>query len=225
MDGGWTLTELVQRAAGALAAADVRALNGRITEVPDARVIRWYTTTGLVDRPVMRGRVAYYGERHLMQLLAVKRLQAQGLTLAAIQQRLAGATDATLRTAAEGATQSDVTQSDVANERRVGAMIHLPTAPARPKTQARFWASVPAARVDGDRDSDNGRDGLLYGLRISDLTLLLRSPPADEDLPVIRAAARPLLELLASRNLISPGTESSPSPDDSPNADGKGGPA
>ncbi|MBO0869644.1 MAG: MerR family transcriptional regulator, partial [Micromonosporaceae bacterium] len=97
MDGGWTLEELVRRVARALAADDVRAPNGRVREVPDGRAIRWYTTIGLVDRPGFgTGRAARYGPRQLRQVVAVKRLQANGRTLAQIQQELTGATQTTL---------------------------------------------------------------------------------------------------------------------------------
>jgi Vault protein inter-alpha-trypsin domain/MerR HTH family regulatory protein len=65
--------------------------------VPDQRAIRYYTTIGLVDRPSgMRGRTALYGRRHLLQLVAIKRLQAGGLSLVDVQRELAGATDAQL---------------------------------------------------------------------------------------------------------------------------------
>lgn len=100
--GGWTLAELADLAARALAQSGVRAASGRVTEVPDPRLIRWYATIGLLDRPTIGpGRVARYGRRHLLQLVAVKRLQAQGLSLAQIQHRLAGATDAQLRAVAQ----------------------------------------------------------------------------------------------------------------------------
>jgi hypothetical protein len=93
----WTLEELAELAARALADADVRVANGRVTGVPDGRMVRWYTTIGLVDRPLSGpGRAARYGVRHLRQLVAVKRLQAQGRSLVEIQTRLAGATDRTL---------------------------------------------------------------------------------------------------------------------------------
>src|SRR6516165_11671463 len=94
----WTLDELVRRVAAALAgSAYPGAPNGRVRELPDRRVVRWYTTTGLVDRPVMQGRTAQYGRRHLQQIVAVKRRQAAGRSLAEIQAELAGATDETLR--------------------------------------------------------------------------------------------------------------------------------
>src|SRR5690349_17686150 len=99
----WTLDELAARVAEALdGAAYPGAPNGRVRDVPDARAIRWYSTIGLVDRPSgMRGRTALYGPRHLLQLVAVKRRQAQGHKLADIQAELAGAPDDDLRRIAD----------------------------------------------------------------------------------------------------------------------------
>ena len=95
----WTITELAERAAEVLAAAPSQA-NGRVRDVPNERLIRWYVTVGLVDPPLSRrGRVARYGQRHLLQLVAVKRRQAAGRTLAEIQQELTGATDQALAAA------------------------------------------------------------------------------------------------------------------------------
>jgi len=93
----WTLDELAERVDAALAVDYLGQASGRVRDVPDRRAIRWYTTIGLVDRPAAhRGRTAMYGPRHLLQLVAVKRLQARGLPLVAIQQELAGATDTQL---------------------------------------------------------------------------------------------------------------------------------
>ncbi len=93
----WTLDELAERVDVALAVDYAGPPSARVRAVPDRRAIRWYTTIGLIDRPVAhRGRTALYGPRHLLQLVAVKRLQARGLPLVAIQQELAGATDTQL---------------------------------------------------------------------------------------------------------------------------------
>ena len=94
---GWTLDELVAQVAAVLDHGGTDQPNRRVRQVPDRRAIRWYTTIGLLDRPVLRGRTGWYGERHLLQLVAIKRLQAAGKPLAEIQAELAGATDATLR--------------------------------------------------------------------------------------------------------------------------------
>jgi DNA-binding transcriptional MerR regulator len=65
----------------------------RVSAVPDARTIRYYTTLGLLDRPFMEGRQARYGKRHIQQLLAIKALQGLSLPLSEIQARLYGRTD------------------------------------------------------------------------------------------------------------------------------------
>jgi DNA-binding transcriptional MerR regulator len=64
--------------------------DSRVSPVPDARTIRYYTTLGLLDRPWMEGRQARYGRRHLLQVVAIKALQGRGLPLAEVQARLYG---------------------------------------------------------------------------------------------------------------------------------------
>ena len=78
-----------------LAAADYGGQqSGRVRDVPDLRTIRYYTTLGLLDKPAeMRGRRALYCGRHALQLAAIKRLQAHGLSLVELQQAIAGADD------------------------------------------------------------------------------------------------------------------------------------
>ncbi|MBI2263839.1 MAG: MerR family transcriptional regulator [Armatimonadetes bacterium] len=68
----------------------------RVSSAPDARTIRYYTTLGLLDRPLIQGRQAHYGKRPALQLLAIKALQARALPLAQIQERLYGRSDAEL---------------------------------------------------------------------------------------------------------------------------------
>src|SRR6516165_3344325 len=134
----WTLDELVRRVAHSLAdPAYPGAPNGRVRDLPDRRVVRWYTTTGLVDRPAMQGRTALYNARHLLQIVAVKRRQAEGRSLAEIQAELAGATDETLRRVAA------VPDQLITGE---------PTRPQEPppisSRRNRFWADPPAAAAE-----------------------------------------------------------------------------
>lgn len=70
--------------------------DNRVSAVPDARTIRYYTTLGLIDRPRIDGRQARYGRRHVLQILAIKALQAINLPLSEIQTRLYGRTDGEL---------------------------------------------------------------------------------------------------------------------------------
>lgn len=98
----YTLEQLSERVADLLAEDYGGQQSGRVRELPNGRTIRWYTTIGLVDRPLAtRGRVALYGHRHALQLAAIKKLQAQGLALAEVQERLLGATDDRLAELAE----------------------------------------------------------------------------------------------------------------------------
>ncbi|OBI69300.1 MerR family transcriptional regulator [Mycobacterium sp. E796] len=203
----WTLDELVRRVAAGLAdPAYPGAPNGRVRDLPDRRVVRWYTTTGLVDRPTMQGRTALYGPRHLLQIVAVKRRQAEGRSLADIQAELAGATDETLRKVA------------AVPDELIAAEPEGPEQPApSPVRRQRFWAEPPAAAepvANGD-----GADSVTRLAAVSlpgGAMLLLPAGsgngdrPDEDDIDAIRAAARPLLELLAERGLLTP-DERSPS--------------
>ncbi len=180
MDDDWTLAELSARAARALAAAGVQVPSGRVSEVPDARLIRWYTTIGLVDRPrIGPGRTARYGQRQLTQVVAIKRLQAQGLSLAAVRERLGAA-----------------------SEEELGRLTRTaPTAPV-----VRSTAAAPA--VTGSGRPAPVTDPLvaapIHGVSVGGLTMLLAGEPTADDLHAIADAAAPLLALLADRGLITP---------------------
>src|SRR5215469_6314889 len=96
----YTIAELADASAAALDALGIAARNGQVRDRPDVRTIRYYGTLGLVDRPAkMTGRTALYGDRHLLQVLAVKALQARGTTLADVQRTLVGASEPELRAA------------------------------------------------------------------------------------------------------------------------------
>jgi DNA-binding transcriptional MerR regulator len=81
----WTLQDLVSEVATRIAALPAPR-NGQVRAIPDDRTVRYYATIGLLDRPsVMRGRTALYGKKHVAQVVAIKRLQAMGRSLAEIQ--------------------------------------------------------------------------------------------------------------------------------------------
>jgi DNA-binding transcriptional MerR regulator len=201
-EASWTLDELVRRVAVGLAdPAYPGAPNGRVRQLPDRRAVRWYTTTGLVDRPFMQGRTALYGPRHLLQLVAVKRRQAEGRSLAEIQAELAGATDATLRRVA--AVPDELIKAEAQEQ---------PPA-ARLSRRDRFWADPPAPSEPLESlgsGADGGADTVTTLAAVSlpgGAMLLLPADqggrPDDDDIHAIHVAARPLLELLADRGLLS----------------------
>ncbi|HEV2872790.1 MAG TPA: MerR family transcriptional regulator [Actinomycetota bacterium] len=228
-DPRWTLDELTERVDAALAVGYDGQPSGRVRAVPDRRAIRWYTTIGLIDRPAAhRGRTALYGPRHLLQLVAVKRLQARGLPLVAIQQELAGATDTQLARVARlpaatpvGAASSAVVGPGaggeaVPGEPRVpnaarGAAAR--TTPARGSArQSGFWREQPAAVAAGAApaiqpapgDGEVGEVATLHGVRLGEGATLLLEPGRElesADLRAILEAARPLLAALRARGL------------------------
>src|SRR5262245_41411086 len=135
----WTIDELASRVAAALGDGYPGAPNGRVRDVPDARAIRWYATIGLVDRPAaMRGRTALYGARHLLQLVAVKRRQATGRSIAEIQAELTGASEDTLRTIAA------VPEALLAATVHEQGTLEQPAVEPDPARAARFWTERPA---------------------------------------------------------------------------------
>jgi hypothetical protein len=226
----WTLDELSELVAGALRVVDYQGQpSRRVREVPDRRTIRYYTTIALLDRPAaMRGRTALYGRRHLIQLVAVKRLQSLGRSLVEVQSELVGATDATLEGLAR--IPADLALSNGSAEAVAAAPVPVPAlapVPAPDRSALRFWAAAAPATVGRDIDSDTGGATepdtvtdenaaaappvatTIPALRLgTGVTLLLGSAdhaPTAEDARLIGEAARPLLDLLLRRGLDVPG--------------------
>src|SRR5262245_36191199 len=187
----WTLDDLTAQVALALSVDYEGSASGRVRDVPDRRTIRYYTTLGLIDRPVqMRGRTALYGRRHLLQLVAIKKLQASGQSLAEVQQALGGQTDGSL---------AQVAELDGPDWARGGTLLPQ-RRPARD-----FWRQSPAAHVPapfpeaggevrGQRTGppEDPRPQTFQGVPLADgVTLLLASsrPIDGQDLEAIRAAA------------------------------------
>lgn len=205
MQGKWTIDELGSVVALALATDQSNSANGRVRDIPDLRTIRYYTTLGLLDRPAeIRGRTAFYGHRHLLQLVAIKRLQGRGLTLAEIQRQLVGLTNAAL---------IQLTRLPAGTE---SAPANLPaiaeSAPAAPvsqaETSAAFWKTAPAEPARAAELPAS--PATLQGIPLDQaLTLLLaaRRPIEPDDIEAIRVVAAPLLKLLQSRRLIGPHQE------------------
>jgi DNA-binding transcriptional MerR regulator len=208
----WTLPELVREVVERIEALPVPP-NGQVRAVPDARTVRYYATIGLLDRPVaMRGRTALYSEKHLAQVVAIKRLQHAGKSLAEIRELWSGLDAATL-------------------SRMSGV-----TLPAEPPRNARpaFWKGADAKPDVGraprepdvqppERHEPDERAGwedqvdpldlplaTYVELRIELAPLVALALPitpetgplSPADVRALRAAAAPLLAELANRGLV-----------------------
>jgi DNA-binding transcriptional MerR regulator len=201
MDDTWTISELAEQAADLLGSQP--SLGGRFRDVPNERLIRWYTTIGLLDPPLARrGRIALYGPRHLLQLVATKRRQADGRSIADIQAELTGATDETLSVIA-----------GIPVPHRVPSTQPVPAAvPAG--TRGRFWAAQPSSPAPAvPRAMAPAAAGVVHGVRLAaGVTLLLDGgrAPIPSDLPALVEAAAPLLDALAVRGLAPIEPDSTP---------------
>ncbi|WP_157244483.1 MerR family transcriptional regulator [Nonomuraea typhae] len=217
MSETWTIGELAEQAADALRPGPQRA-NGRIQEVPGERLIRWYTTIGLVDPPLTRrGRIAQYGRRHLLQVVAIKRLQAEGHSIAEIQARLAGATDAILEAAAllgadgEKSTPSGDKRTPSGEKGTPSGEKGTPDGPDGEEGTAqtprpRFWATRPAASPARETPPDEPAFAIrLPAVRLAPGVALVLDgagrTPTDDDIEAVLAAAGPLLHVLKERKL------------------------
>ena len=234
MDDTWTIGELAELASGALAGGGPRQVSGRVREVPNDRLIRWYATVGLVDPPLRRtGRVARYGRLHLLQLVAVKRRQAEGRSLAEIQAELVGATDGYLESVARIAA---AVPGSTAASGPVAAVAGAAGVAGAGEPDRRFWRQRAAAARGADQEPEAGavpavsavhaapagraiepeagvpEAGLVGGIRLAPGVLLLLDSGAAgvraADAAELRSAAGPLIKALARQGyLIGTGEE------------------
>jgi DNA-binding transcriptional MerR regulator len=139
----------------------------------------------------MRGRTALYTRHHLLQLVAIKRLQAKGLALAEIQQALLGLGNDALEKIAQVAAETATPQKPEK---------------AEAESARAFWKESPPELVSGGSAPPAPPPvQAIQGLTLADdLVLLLigeARPLDDDDIQAIRTVAAPLLEHLHQRRL------------------------
>jgi DNA-binding transcriptional MerR regulator len=175
-----TVDQLADVSATTIEDLGIRPRNAQVGSRPDRRMLRFYTMLGLLDPPAeVRGRTAYYGRRHVLQVVAAKRLQAEGLTLTDIQSRLANATT---------------------DELAAVARVPTPT-PSRPRRVRR------PAPPTVDRPRRGGRPSAVRARAVDlgrGVTLVLPPgrPLRSRDVAAVGQTASPLLAHLAERGLI-----------------------
>ncbi|KAA1250475.1 MerR family transcriptional regulator [Mycobacterium simiae] len=182
-----TLPEFAALAADAVQAAGAAPENRQAKAIPAERMIRYYTARGLLPRPGSRGRALTYGRTHLLRLVAVKRLQGQGLSLEEISKRLQSLSLAELESLA--AIPAGVMPAGLGDPEPV-----LETS----RAAGAFWRAMPAADP-----TDPPTVTQLRAVRLSDTVTLLIDGTLPE-LDALRQAAAPLLDLLAAPGKDSP---------------------
>jgi DNA-binding transcriptional MerR regulator len=86
MPANFSLQELSSRVNAWCEQHEIAPASGQAGEAVSERSIRYYRTLGLVDAP----EGGSYGEKHLLQLTAIRLLQGQGLPLRRIRELLYG---------------------------------------------------------------------------------------------------------------------------------------
>lgn len=158
--GQWTLSELLRECLDHLGEGGG---SNRINWTPDARQVRYYTSLGLMDRPFGgRGHGNTYSPKHLLQLLAVKKLQTKGVRLAEMPEMLAGLSESRvaglLGLGADWLASQTLSQSEIATRRRERVWSDMEQAKTPTKVEADEvrWRLEPGAEVaiSGDNISE-----------------------------------------------------------------------
>ena len=191
----WTLAELVGEAATRLEALPPPK-NGQVRAVPDERTIRYYATIGLLDRPAaMRGRTALYDRRHLAQVVAIKRMQSAGHSLAEIQSLWPTLDEGTLGRMSGVQVGSAKAKSVRKDFWKKEAEASPP--PARPTISPTFTPSASTQPPTTISVPLLGSASIVITLP-DDAAISLSAA----DVRALRAAAAPLVAELANRGLI-----------------------
>ena len=124
---------------------------GRGQEPVNPRLVRYYTTQGWLDRPLKQGREARYTYRHLLQLLVLRRLLAEGYSASSIAGLIDGQGQGVLENLLQGGAQLTLEAANPAlafladiRDRREGSASALsPGSPAPLPSPAETWTRLP----------------------------------------------------------------------------------
>jgi DNA-binding transcriptional MerR regulator len=151
-DPHWSLEELVQVANEQLPQfLPEEKAHTRVREDVTPRLIRHYASQRMLDEPLKEGREARYLYRHLLQLLLVRRLLAEGYGASAIDKLAISKTNQELEELLQGGVQLTITPANLAlaflqqvQQRQTPPMQSLPSLPSTPPAPV---APVPVAAL------------------------------------------------------------------------------
>ncbi len=166
----WSLEELVQVANELLPQfLPEEKAHTRVREEVTPRLVRHYTSQGLLDDPLKEGREARYLYRHLLQVLLIRRLLSEGYGASAINTLATSKTNEELEALLQGGVQLTVTPANPAlaflqqvQQRQIAlakSSLHVPPAAATP-------ASSPPGSPSPSPSSQWTRVEVLQGLEL-----------------------------------------------------------
>ncbi len=111
----WSLDEFVQETNQLLPQyLPQERSHTRVREEVTPRLVRHYTTLGMLDEPLKEGRYAVYNYRHLLQILVLRKLLAEGFGASAIDKLATAKNNAELEALLQGGVQLTVTTANPA---------------------------------------------------------------------------------------------------------------
>jgi DNA-binding transcriptional MerR regulator len=117
---------------------------GTVTSVPDERTIRYYLAEGLIQTPVEKqGTASVFTYLHLLQLLTVKKLQAEHLPIRKIRELVSGKSESELETLLGLPTQAGRKSRESEAKRYLESLL----APAAPRAPLRETGPAPAPGI------------------------------------------------------------------------------
>lgn len=134
-DAVWSLAEFVDAVNALLPDYLPKDASGRLADEVNPRLVRHYATLGLLPEPGKEGREARYLFEHLLHLLVVRKLLAEGFGSSAIRDAVAGCSVEELTALLEGTV-------------RVALVPQGPSAPVQPMGAARPTTASARARAE-----------------------------------------------------------------------------
>ena len=130
-----------------LAEMGLEQARGTVTSVPDERTIRYYMAEGLVQTPEEKqGTASVFGYVNLLQLLTVKKLQAEHLPIRKIRELVAGKSEQELETLLGIGSTAAKKSRDTEAKRYLESLLAPASAPAA--LSMKQEAAPPPAQMD-----------------------------------------------------------------------------
>lgn len=132
-----------------LAEMGLEQARGTVTSVPDERTIRYYMAEGLVQTPEEKqGTASVFGYVNLLQLLTVKKLQAEHLPIRKIRELVAGKSEQELEMMLGIGGTATKKSRDTEAKRYLESLLAPASAPAPAATPMKQAGAPPPAQHD-----------------------------------------------------------------------------
>jgi DNA-binding transcriptional MerR regulator len=150
-----------------LAEMGLEQARGTVTSVPDERTIRYYMAEGLIQTPgEKQGTASLFSYLNLLQLLTVKKLQAEHLPIRKIRELVAGKSEAELEMllGVGGIAAKKTRESDA--KRYLESLLAPDSAPPPPRMETSAAAPPPPAPQMLDQSASWQRVEIEPGLEL-----------------------------------------------------------